>query len=139
MKRQLMLAAALLLVPSALLAQEGRRGGGGFRPQNVARLIIDNAAEVELTEEQLPKLEELAQKIDVRNDSTMEAMRASGAQPGPQGMARMRELRQKQREEVLAELKTLLTADQFTKAEAVIERNRPQRRGGGGGGATTHI
>jgi hypothetical protein len=146
MRRTLVAALVLLLVPSALLAQgrQGRGGpGGGMAMMNAAKILIENRAELALTDEQAAKLQVIADSLEKKNApyvAEMAKMRAAG---GMQNMSdadreKMRSNMQAARtngEAAQAEIDAVLTADQKTKAEEIISRNRRGRRGGGGGGA----
>lgn len=152
MKRQVLIALMLLVLPSALFAQGGGRGRGGFgQPQNVARLLLqeEHKATLGLSDDQVLKVTVLAARIDTLNapiaaerQKLMESMGGGGggrAQMSEEMRAKMMELREKQTQittDATAELKTILNADQATKAEEIIRANAPGRgrRGGGGGG-----
>jgi hypothetical protein len=146
MKKSLMVAAiALLILPSAVLAQGGGRRGGGMQPQNVAKLMLDNRAELALTDDQVAKITVLAAKIDSLNapiiadrQKLMESMGGGGGGGMSEEMrAKMMDLRtrsQKVTDDAQTELKTILTADQQPKAQEIIQRAQPQRGRRGGGG-----
>lgn len=120
-------ACALMLCSAALctapmLAQGGGGGGRGMmNPQNQLTMLTDRLS---LTADQQPKvlaiLEDTQKKMmDIRN---------SGADP--QDMRpKMMALRQEQQEKI----KGLLTDDQKTKYDAMMEQMRGRMRGGQGG------
>lgn len=145
MKRIVMAAVILLLAPGALFAQGGGRMGGpgmgmGMGAMNVARLLIENRAEIALTDDQVAKLEVIADTLQAKNAPFLEELRATRGGGGMRNMSeaertKMRATMQALRanaEAAQKEIDAILTAEQKPKADAVIERNRPRRGGGRG-------
>jgi Skp family chaperone for outer membrane proteins len=142
MRRILVAALVLLLVPSALFAQGGRQGRGagmGMATMNAAKILLENRAELTLTDDQAAKLQTIADSLEKKNApfaAEMEKVRAAG---GMQSMSdadreKMRGNMQQARtngEAAQKEIDVVLTAEQKTKAEEILARNRPGRRGGG--------
>lgn len=141
MKKQALVALTLLLLPSAVFAQEGRGRGMGMGPQNVARLALDNRADLAITDAQVPQLEALARKIEQDNDAylkELQKMREGGTSPRDMTAEQRQKLmdgRQKLQQsnvEVQAQIRTIFSAEQNTKLEELIARSRPPGRRGGG-------
>ena len=92
-------ALVLLVMPAAVLAQGGRgeRGGRGFGPGrfgNPVELVLQHKTELNLTADQVTKLEDVARKLEEQNKpiiAELEKERGNG-KPG--------ELTDKQREEM---------------------------------------
>ena len=134
----------LLLAPTALLAQAGggrmRGPGMGMGMMNVARLLIENRSEVTLTDEQVVKLQVIADSVELKNAPLREEMQKMRGSGGMQNMSdadrtRMRATMQALRangEAAQKEIDAILSAEQKEKATALLERLRPRRGGGRG-------
>ena len=142
MRRILVAALVLLLVPGALFAQGGRqgRGGMGMATMNAAKILLEARAELTLSDDQAAKLQTIADSLEKKNApfvAEMAKMRAAG---GMQSMSdadreKMRTNMEQARtngEAAQKEIDAVLTAEQKTKAEEILARNRRGRRGGGG-------
>ena len=149
MKRTMMAAFVLLFAPTALLAQGGGRMGGGpgmgMGGMNAARTLVENRAEIALTDEQVAKLRLIGDSLEAKNAPFMEEMQKMREMRGSGGMEGMSEAdRTKMRATMQAvrangdaaqkEIDTILTAEQKPKATALLERMRPRRGGGRGPG-----
>jgi len=140
-------ALALLAVPASLAAQgggppQGRGQGRGMGMQNSAQLLLDKSADLALTADQTSKIKTLADsltKLNAPQQAVLTKMREAGS------MADMSDAdRQKMRDASTAmrtndqtireALQKVLSAEQWTKAEAIFAEAMPQRRRGGGGG-----
>jgi hypothetical protein len=142
----------LLLLPAALHAQQGGQGRGmgmgmgGMAmgmADNVPEFIAGKATELQLTEDQVTRIQVIARRFAAQNDSVMGQLRAMMQGGG------MREVSAAERERLMAERQKMmklaedagketdeiLTAEQRTHAHRMIEEWRasrmPQRRGGG--------
>jgi hypothetical protein len=143
----------LLLLPAALHAQQGGQGRGGMgmggmgmgmgMGENVPEFIAGKAAELQLTEDQVARIQVIARRFAAQNDSIMGQLRAAMQGGG------MREVGAAERERLMAERQKMmklaehamhetdeiLTTDQRTRAHRMVEEWRasrmPQRRGGG--------
>lgn len=143
MRRTLVAALVLLLVPSALFAQGGRQGGrqgGGMATMNAAKVLLENRADLALTDDQAAKLQVIADSLEKKNApfvAEMAKMRGAG---GMQTMSdadreKMRNSMQQARtnsDAAQKEIDAVLNAEQKTKAEEILARMRRGRRGGGG-------
>ena len=116
------------------LAQGGPPGGGppgGGRGMGVEMLLNG----IELTQPQKDKLKAIQEKFAPENKKARDAMMAArekGERPTPEQMQAMRDLAQKERDEVRA----VLTTEQQTKFDANLKemQERMQRRGPPPGG-----
>jgi Spy/CpxP family protein refolding chaperone len=147
MKMRSLFALALLAVPASLAAQGGGppqgRGGQGMRgAQNSAQLLLDNAADLALTADQTAKVKTLADsltKLNAPQQAVLTKMREAGnmADMSDADRTKMREASTAMRtndQTIREALQKVLSADQWTKAEAIFAAAMPQRRRGGGGG-----
>jgi len=142
---------ALLLLPASLHAQQGGQGRGGMgmgmtmgmgMMDNVPEFVASKAAELQLTEDQVARIQVIAKRYAAHSDSLMTQLR--GAMQGG-----MREMSAADRERLMAErdrmtklaeatqkeVDEVLTAEQRPRAAALVQEWRssrmPQRRGGG--------
>lgn len=135
--------AALVVAPGVVSAQADppRRGMGpmgGMMQQNVARLLLERGADLELQAKQVTKLEAIAKKLDARAEPVLKEMRevreAGGMRDLPAErrqalMAKVQELRTAGDEAFEKEIRPLLDATQAGKAAKIIEEARPPRGG----------
>jgi len=147
MRMRSLFALALLAVPASLAAQGGgppqaRGQGRGMGMQNSAQLLLDKSADLSLTADQTAKIKTLADsltKLNAPQQAVLTKMREAG------NMADMSDAdRQKMRDASTAmrtndqtireALQKVLSAEQWTRAEAIFAEAMPQRRRGGGGG-----
>jgi hypothetical protein len=131
----------LLLAPSALLAQgrEGREGRGmrGMPVMNAARVLIENRADLTLSDEQVAQLQVIADSLEQKNApfvQAMQAMRQSGgrgsvSEADREKMRTDMEQARANSEAARQEIDGVLSAEQRTKAQEL--RLRAGRRGGG--------
>ena len=97
--RKYLAALALLVWPATLLAQGGRgeRGGRGFGPRggNPVEVILQHRSELNLTADQVSKLEAVASKLEESNKplvAELQKQRPEGQRP--------QELTEQQREQL---------------------------------------
>jgi hypothetical protein len=120
-----------LLVPAALSAQpERRRGGPGDatvreRP-NVARALIDNRAALELSDDQVSRLEALARQTDERRTELrgLREQLGGGAEITEEQRTRLRESARAAltaEREVRTGIRSVLTMEQFDRAARLGE------------------
>ena len=138
MRRTMVAALLLLLAPSALLAQ-GREGRGmrGMPVMNVARVLIENRADLTLSDEQVAQLQVIADSLEQKNApfvQAMQAMRQSGgrgsvSEADREKMRTDMEQARANSEAARQEIDGVLSAEQRTKAQEL--RLRAGRRGGG--------
>ena len=127
----LMLIVAGLMISFTACSQSpqrgpGQGGRGNFTPEDMAKRQTEMVKEAAGLDDATTKKVEV---IMLKYAKKMSEMRQAG-QPG-EGM---REQFQKIREEQNAELKTVLTEEQFAKYQAKQEEMRRNRQGGGPGG-----
>jgi len=148
MKMRSLFALALLAVPASLAAQtggppQGRGGQGrGMGAQNSAQLLLDNAADLALTADQTAKVKMFADsltKLNAPQLAVLTKMREAGnmADMSDADRTKMRDASTAMRtndQTIRESLQKVLSADQWTKAEAIFAAAMPQRRRGGGGG-----
>lgn len=134
MKKSVVFALAMLVLPAVASAQGGGQRGPGMMQQNVARLLIEKKADLALSDEQVAKLEVVAKSLEEKNApiiAEVRAARQAGADRQTM-MAKMQQIRTNADDALSKEIKPILSADQFTTAEKIIEEARPRRPGGGG-------
>ena len=131
-----LLATALLVLPSVVSAQEQRQGRGrGMMMMNPIDIVLQHAADLDLTDAQTTKLQELNKALLEKNKPTMDEMqkmRESGTMDRESMMAKMQVVRANNAE-AQVKLKDILTPAQLEQATKVIEEARPRGRRGGGG------
>lgn len=119
-------AAAMLLAGTAANAQGwgGQGGPEGFDPARMAQMRVDFMKEsLKLTDAQCTKLKDLFQKESEEMQKTMQKAMESGERPSMEGM---RERMEKQN----AEIKKILTPEQF---KTYTDQMNRMRQGGPGG------
>ncbi len=147
MKMRSLFALALLAVPASLAAQgggppQGRGQGRSMGAQNSAQLLLDSAAVLALTADQTAKVKMFADsltKLNAPNQAMITKMREAGnmADMSDADRTKLREASTAMRtndQTIREALQKVLSADQWTKAEAIFAAAMPQRRRGGGGG-----
>jgi hypothetical protein len=145
--KRVTLALALLAVPAALDAQQERnRPGAGMRAgmamrENVAEFVAGKATELELSQEQVTKInalgKELRERDEARRAESRDGMQRGGmpnAAPTDRQRMERRQAMMKEADEAKTRLLALLDGSQKEKAAALIdewERSRPamMRRG----------
>jgi hypothetical protein len=137
-------ALALLAVPASLAAQGGgppQGRGQGLGAQNPAQLLLDKSADLALTADQSAKITVLADsltKLNAPHQEVITKMRESGVNMREMAEAdrtKMREASTAMRtndQTIRDALQKLLSAEQWTKAEAIFAEAMPRRRGRGG-------
>ena len=97
--RKYLAALTLLVLPAAVLAQGGRgeRGGRGFgaRGGNPVEVILQHRSDLDLTADQVSKLEAVASKLDESNKPLIAELQKQR----PEGQTRQ-ELTEQQREQM---------------------------------------
>jgi len=147
MKMRSLFALALLAVPASLAAQgggppQGRGQGRTMGAQNSAQLLLDNAADLALTADQTAKVKMFADsltKLNAPHQAVITKMREAGGSMADMSDADRTKMRDastamRTNDQTIREaLQKVLSADQWTKAEAIFAAAMPQRRRGGGG------
>lgn len=144
MRIRTLVALAMLAVPASLAAQggppQGRGPGMGMGAMNSAQLLLDKSADLSLTAEQTAKIKVLADslvKLNAPHQAAIAKIRESGVAMNEMSDAdrtKMREASMAMRENDTAtreKVKAILSAEQWTKAEAIFAAAMPQRRRGG--------
>ncbi len=144
--RKYLAALTLLVLPAALLAQgnRGERGGRGFGAggpgMNPVEMILEHRSELNLTADQVGKLESVAKKLDEQNQPIIAELQKL------RGNGRSEELTEQQREQVRAAMEKvrdnredaqkavaeILTAQQEEQLHSFMPK--PGERGGMAGG-----
>ena len=150
--RKFLAALTLLVLPATLLAQGGRgeRGGRGFGPGrmgNPVEVVLQHRSELNLTAEQVTKLEAVASKLKESNKPLMAELqkrRTEGQRPQDmteQQREQMRDVMEKvraNREDAQKQVAAILTQQQNEqlrsfRSERAERFERGQRPGGRGG------
>jgi len=141
MKKNWLVALALLAVPVAVAAQGGPPQGRGMgMASNSAQLLLDRAADLALSADQSAKIKVLADslvKLNAPHQMVITKIRESGVDMRELPDAERTKLREASAamrandEATRGQLKTLLSAEQWTKAEEIFAAAMPQRRRGG--------
>jgi len=142
LKRWAVVALVLLTVPSVVFAQGGRGGRGMGMLQSPIKVVLDHRADLNLTAEQVTKIEELEQALTAKNKAPQEEIaKIREANPDMRNMpegarTKMREQSQlvmANNTEAEGQLKDILDAEQLAAATKFIQESRPQRGRRGGG------
>lgn len=156
--RCILVTAVLCLAPAALLAQGGGgrgmggRGGmmGAMSGRSPVAFVIDHKADLQLSDDQVAKLQDIEKKVEDKNKPLVEKMRQAwggGERPDFQSMSdedrqalreKIRPITQEIRDNDDAarqEANGVLTSEQKSKVEELMQQMRQQRRSGGGPGA----
>ena len=104
-------AAAIVLTATTATAQGGPPGGGQGRPNQMARLMEG----ITLTADQQAKVDSISAASRAETMKLREEMQASGGQPGPEMMDKMRAISAKRNEAI----KGVLTDEQ----KAIFDKN----------------
>ena len=104
-------AAAIVLTATTATAQGGPPGGGQGRPNQMARLMEG----ITLTADQQAKVDSISAASRAEQMKMREEMQASGGQPGPEMMDKMRAISTKRNEAI----KGVLTDEQ----KAIFDKN----------------
>ncbi|MCQ2095990.1 MAG: hypothetical protein MJY59_04520 [Bacteroidaceae bacterium] len=125
--RKLLLAILCCVATSVFAQGQGGFGGGQFDPAQMVKRQADRIKQIcELTDEQYEKVKTLYQK---QSDEMRKSM-----EEGQQGQRMDREAMQKRREAQEAELKKILTEEQWKKYEEAQKQMRERRGQRGQGG-----
>jgi hypothetical protein len=138
-------ALAILVVSSPLMAQrQGNAGNPGQRGpgqnQNTVALIIEKSEDLDLTTQQLERLEIVRLNLDEANEphtTELRNLRGSGGRPDPSARERMRpllEAMQANQGSAMEAVMAILTDEQKGPAREIVENARPRRRNGQGRG-----
>lgn len=128
MKRLALLFMLVLVGTTMSMAQNF--GGQRMDPEERAKQqTAELKEELQLNEDQSTKLEELFVKSGKESQAMFEAMREGGDTDRSEMREKMQASREKQQEEV----KKILTEEQFTKYEKLMQERRRNRGGGPGG------
>lgn len=128
---------AILVSTGPLLAQNqgnNRRQGQGFgRAQNAISLLLEKHQQLELTDQQIERLEVVRTNLDEANEphiAQMRGMRGSGGRPDPSVRERMRphfEALRQNREAAFEATMGILEDGQRGTAREIMEGARPRR------------
>ena len=129
---------ALLLLPTAAIAQRPRAERGQQQPQNNAvELVLEQKAKLNLTTEQVTKLQTFAKQLEEKNKPTIEQiqkLRESGTRArdmSEEQRAAMRKLMdtiQANRKAAMDSVRTVLSDEQKKALKELLEEQRPRRR-----------
>mgnify|MGYP000053028929 CR=1 FL=1 len=140
---------ALALAPAVVAAQDQPRGPGGAMQRlrrNPVAAILERRADLQLTNEQVAKLEAIRKKLDEQNAPLLAKLdEARGNAPGGgapasdeqreamrQRMAELRPVLQQVREnnrKAIEEASAVLTPEQRQKVRGILEPPAPRRPG----------
>jgi len=134
----LLIAALMLTAAAPLAAQQGRQGAVDRRQRSSLEILLDNRAELALTDDQVTKLTALNEKLAETNRIVAEEIRKvrgsyrpSNRQEAEQLRDAMRPLIEKIEEndrKALEEAEALLTDEQRQKARELVRKAREQMR-----------
>ena len=129
--KKLLLAAVALIFSVSMFAQQPQRGvRREFKPEEMATRMADGMKkELNLNDEQYKSVYNLY----LKRGEEMKARRDKGQQGQQVSREARREEMKKNQEAMNAELKKILTAEQYTKYEEMLKKQR-QRQGGPRGG-----
>lgn len=129
--KKLLLAAVALMFSVSMFAQQPQRGERReFKPEEMATRMADGMKkELNLNDEQYKSVYNLY----LKRGEEMKARRDKGQQGQQVNREARREEMKKSQEAMNAELKKILTAEQYTKYEEMLKKQR-QRQGGPRGG-----
>lgn len=126
---------ALLVVGMTTFAQEGRKRGEGKEKlppeQRVEKQIEKMTKELSLNEKQTAQVKELLTKENAEREAKraeMEAKKADGTKPTPEERKAMKEKMDAKIATHKAEMKKILTADQYTKWEQNFEEKKSKMK-----------
>jgi hypothetical protein len=142
MLKRLIAAAAFLAVPGVVFAQGGGgRGGMGGGMMNPLQVVLDKKADLNLSADQVAKIEELKKALEEQNRVPMAEMQKI-RQAHPERGAMPEEERTKMRAQGMLiqqnntaareKLKDVLNAEQLVAANKAIDEARPMRGRRGG-------
>ena len=143
MSRIPMMVLALALLPSAAVAQGRERGEmrtDRMMRFNAARILLDHRADLSLDDDQVVRLEALANGLDQKNQPVLHEIRSLREQNGsprdwtPEQRDQMRtrmETLRRNAEDARDELRNIRTEEQLTIARELLrpERGHPRGRG----------
>lgn len=127
--KKLLLAAVALMFSVSMFAQQPQRGERReFKPEEMATRMADGMKkELNLNDEQYKSVYNLY----LKRGEEMKARRDKGQQGQQVNREARREEMKKNQEAMNAELKKILTAEQYTKYEEILKKQQQRQRQGG--------
>lgn len=127
--KKLLLAAVALMFSVSMFAQQPQRGERReFKPEEMATRMADGMKkELNLNDEQYKSVYNLY----LKRGEEMKARRDKGQQGQQVSREARREEMKKNQEALNAELKKILTAEQYTKYEEMLKKQQQRQRQGG--------
>ena len=127
--KKLLLAAVALMFSVSMFAQQPQRGERReFKPEEMATRMADGMKkELNLNDEQYKSVYNLY----LKRGEEMKARRDKGQQGQQVSREARREEMKKNQETMNAELKKILTAEQYTKYEEMLKKQQQRQRQGG--------
>jgi len=127
--KKLLLAAVALMFSVSMFAQQPQRGERReFKPEEMATRMADGMKkELNLNDEQYKSVYNLY----LKRGEEMKARRDKGQQGQQVSREARREEMKKNQEAMNAELKRILTAEQYTKYEEMLKKQQQRQRQGG--------
>ena len=127
--KKLLLAAVALMFSVSMFAQQPQRGERReFKPEEMATRMADGMKkELNLNDEQYKSVYNLY----LKRGEEMKARRDKGQQGQQVNREARREEMKKSQEAMNAELKKILTAEQYTKYEEMLKKQQQRQRQGG--------
>ncbi len=127
--KKLLLAAVALMFSVSMFAQQPQRGERReFKPEEMATRMADGMKkELNLNDEQYKSVYNLY----LKRGEEMKARRDKGQQGQQVSREARREEMKKNQEAMNAELKKILTAEQYTKYEEMLKKQQQRQRQGG--------
>jgi hypothetical protein len=134
-----LLAAALLLTAAApLMAQRGEQRATSRVQRNPIEIILDNRAELELTDDQVSQLTAINERLAEANGDVIEEIRKVRGQTRPASRQDVEQLMEKTQplldkieennRKALEEAEAFLTDEQKAKARELVQRERDRIR-----------
>ncbi len=125
----ILVAAAILVSGATVAAAQGGPTGGPGRMRSAVLIVLDNRDSLQLSAEQVAKIDSLAKQLATENQPIMEKMRAARESGGGMEAARaiMAEARKNDDEAFTAAL-ALLTDAQKPMAQEIVTKARESMR-----------
>lgn len=125
----ILVAAAALMSGATVAAAQGGSGGGPGRMRSAVAIVLENKDSLQLSAEQVAKIDSINKAAMARNAPLIEKMRA--AREAGTGMEGTREVfaeMRKNDDEAFAAVLTLLTDAQKPKAQEIVTKVREAMR-----------
>jgi len=128
-KSSLILATAALVGSTTIAAAQGGPGGGPGRMRSAVAIVLENKDSLQLSAEQVAKIDSINKAAMARNAPIMEKMRAAReAGTGMEGMRETMSEMRKNDDEAFAAALTVLTDAQKPKAQEIVTKAREAMR-----------